>query len=176
VLDTVGLSLRDPFRKALPCWGDDNSRRFTMKHVLLILFALSFCLPASARFEISTPEQKKADAAWARKISRDFDLTSLREFLSHTIAEQKRFEGVDLKSPAVDDRWYMNRRDRFLTCGSWIFERDAQGDGFLLRYYPGTGDRDVVLVCQRRGKRAFRLIEVKWTPVRLTIASMGTLR
>ncbi len=141
-----------------------------MKRVLVILFALSFCLLASARFELLTPEQKKAHAAWARKISRDFDLTSLREFLRHTIAERKRFEDVDLESSAIDDKWYGNRVDRLLTCGSWVFERDAQGDGFQLRYYPGTGEREVVLVCKRRGKRAFRLIEVKWAPVRLLVA------
>jgi hypothetical protein len=141
-----------------------------MKRTLIALVALSLCAMAHARFEIPTPESKKAAAAWERKLRRDFDFARLHDFLLRMIAEQKRFEGVDLESSAVGDKWRVNYSDRILSCGSWMFRRDEKGTGFQLRHYPGEGDREVMLVCERESRRSFRLIEVRWGSVTLFLA------
>jgi len=75
-----------------------------MKRTLIALLAFSVCALACARVEIPTPESKKAAAAWEQKLRRDFDFARLHDFLLRTIADQKRFEEVDLESSAVGDK------------------------------------------------------------------------
>ena len=48
-----------------------------------------------------------------------------------------------------------------------MFFRDERGAEFQLRLYPGEGDREVVLVCERKSRRSFRLLEVRWGSVTL---------
>lgn len=138
--------------------------------VVLAFVTLALGALATARFEIPTPEAKKAAAAWERELKRDFDLRELHRFLRRTIAEQRNFEGVDLAGSAVDRKWRVNRSDRLLVSGSWTFLREGDDDGFQLRHHPGAGDREVVLVCRRSGRREFRLVAVRWDAVRLILS------
>lgn len=140
-----------------------------MRSFTAILVALSSWASTFA-FEFVTPEMKKADAAWEQTIRRQFDFERLHEFLLRTLAGQKRFEEIDLASSHPGKTWVVNRHRRTLVSGNWWFRRDEKGAGFQFRYYPGKGEREVVLLCEREGRGKFRFVEIRWDRVTMYLA------
>jgi hypothetical protein len=140
-----------------------------MKTSLVVLLALSLCVLSFA-FVVETPESRKAEAAWDREIRSDFDLSALHDFLLRTLATHQRFEDIDLASSATGREWMVDLFHRRLLSKRWWFQRNEKAQGFQFRYYPGQGDREVVLECEREGREQFRFVKARWGQITLDLA------
>ena len=133
-----------------------------MKRTLFVLFVLTLSVSAGPAFSLKTPEEKRADGKWEKQLRREIDLEALHAFLVRTLAEHPRFEDVDLASAEVGDAWQVRPHRRSAQAGQWWFHQGEDGKTFELRYSPENKSRDVVLVCERKRRKAFRLLKITW--------------
>ena len=135
----------------------------SMNRILVLLAALM-----SLAFVVTTPESRKelerARRTWHRDVATRWDKQALHAFLVRTLPAIKKVEGVSIEPIDAGQR-FVPARDRFYwQAGHWLFvTKNPKQDAFELR----TSHRElgwIILVCEREGRRTFRLTEAKADP------------